>query len=82
MSALFPQWRAQEFGQEAFGPATESSLFAARTSGPLRGLLRMHVPFTDLDLHREREARFLAAAAQDPILTRIPLVYVLGPATD
>jgi hypothetical protein len=37
------------------------------------------VPFADLDQHREREARFMAAVAADPVLAHIRLVYVVGP---
>ncbi len=73
------QWRARELAEVVFGRVGESSLLGAPPGGPLRGLLRLGVPFADLGDHREREARFLAAAAADPVLARVPLVYVLGP---
>jgi hypothetical protein len=37
------------------------------------------VPFADLDAHRDLEATFLSAVERDPLLSRIRLVYVLGP---
>jgi hypothetical protein len=73
------QWRARELAEVCFGDVSESSLTSLRPTGPLRGLLRLHVPFSDLGAHREREARFLAAVDSDPILTRIRLVYVIAP---
>lgn len=48
-----------------------------------RGLLHLEVPFDgggsiDLERHRERESAFSHAAGLDPVLRRIPLVYVFG----
>ena len=54
-------------------------MHAVRPVGPARGLLVLSVPFEDLERHRELEARFLAAAGADPVLTQVPLVYVFGP---
>jgi hypothetical protein len=76
------QWRARELAEAVFGRVGESSLVGARVSGTLRGLLRLEVPFFDLNLHREREARFMAAVATDPVLARVRLVYVIGPESD
>lgn len=73
------QWRAREIAESVFGRVAGSALIGLRSDGPLRGLLQLQVPFCDLDAHREREARFLDAAAADPILERIRLVYVFGP---
>lgn len=75
------QWRALELAEDVFGAVSESALVSARPYGRLRGLLTLSVPFMGLELHREREARFLAAVSIDPLLTRVPLVYVLGPST-
>ena len=47
--------------------------------GDMRGLLRLEVPFDDLEVHRAREARFMAAVSMDPLLSTVPLVYVIGP---
>jgi hypothetical protein len=76
------QWRAHELATETFGPGVALSLIGLRHHGRLRGLLRLDVPFRDLDAHAEGEARFLAAVHQDPILTRVPLLYVVGPLED
>lgn len=73
------QWRAREVAESVFGRVTGSSLLGVRPAGPLRGLLHLDVPFSDLDLHRDRERRFLAAVESDPILAQVPLVYVFGP---
>ena len=76
------QWRAHELAERIFGPVLGMKLLGLRRTGPLRGLLRLDVRFDDLDAHLEREARFLAAARRDPVLTRVPLVYVVGPSGD
>jgi hypothetical protein len=73
------QWRARELAEAVFGDVTESALMSLRPDGPLRGLLRLAVPFADLGSFRDLEARFLAAVGTDPVLTRIPLVYVVAP---
>jgi len=73
------QWRARELAELVFGGVTDSSLSSLRATGGLRGLLRLEVPFRDLDSHREREARFMAAVEADPILAEVPLVYVMAP---
>jgi hypothetical protein len=73
------QFRAHELALEAFGAPVRMHLMGLRTRGAMRGLLEMGVPFSDLAEHRSREARFLAAVDIDPLLSRVPLVYVLGP---
>lgn len=73
------QWRAREIAEAVFGGVGESGLMGLRPEGPLRGLLRMEVPFADLDIHGAKEARFLAAVEADPLLGRVPLVYVFAP---
>lgn len=74
-------WRAREVAEAVFGGVGASALLGARAEGPLRGLLRLDVPFVDLHVHQEREARFRAAVAADPVLSRVRLVYVVGPET-
>ncbi len=66
--------------EDVFGSVASMGLVGMRRTGPLRGLLRLDVPFSDLELHREREARFLRAVSEDPLLTGVPLVFVIGPA--
>ena len=73
------QWRAREIAEAVFGEVAASSLLNLRPTGALRGLLALEVPFESLDAHRERESTFLAAVETDPILTRVPLVYVFAP---
>lgn len=76
------QWRARELAETVFGGVGEAVLTGLRSGGTLRGLLNLEVPFTDLASHRVREARFLAAVAADPVLSRVRLVYVIGPLCD
>lgn len=76
------QYRAHELALEAFGGPVRTHLMGMRTRGAMRGLLEMGVPFRDLPGHLAREARFLAAVGADPLLSRVPLVYVLGPRSD
>ena len=73
------QWRARELAESVFGEVGGISLLGMRPHGPLRGLLRLEVPFVDLALHGSRQARFMAAAQADPVLARVPLVYVFAP---
>jgi hypothetical protein len=74
------QWRAMELAEHVFGGEVSARLSGRSGRTPFRGLLHLDVPFADLDTHRAREAVFLASAAVDPILARVPFVYVLGPA--
>lgn len=73
------QWRAREIAEAVFGRVAGVALTGLRAEGSLRGLLCLEVPFADLERHRDREARFLAAAEADPILAQVRLVYVFGP---
>jgi hypothetical protein len=57
-------------------------MMGLRHDGDIRGLFVLDVPFQDLEAHRAREAKFLALTAGDPLLVRVPLVYVLGAAHD
>ena len=72
-------WRAREIAEVVFGRVSESSLIGLRSDGPLRGLMRLDVPFINLRIHEDRQARFMAAVDLDPILERVNLVYVIGP---
>ena len=58
------------------------AMTGVRGSGEMRALLRLDVPFVDLDVHRSREARFMAAVEMDPLLANVPLLYVIGPHDD
>jgi len=73
------QWRAHELAHLVFGSVLGMGLIGMRPGGEMRGLLRLDVPFEDLDVHRDREARFMAAVATDPVLSSVSLLYVIGP---
>ena len=74
------QWRAREVAEEVFGDVVDMRLTGVRETGAIRGMLRLDVPFAHLDDHAEREARFLAVVAIDPVLVHVPLLYIIGPA--
>lgn len=76
------QWRAVELAREVFGAEVRGSMIGVRSRGPLRGLMRLDVPFDELVRHRVREARFMAMATVDPLLAKVPLLYVMGPAEE
>ncbi len=73
------QWRALELAREVFGEETSAHLAPYPDRGPYRGLLRLGVPFVDLEGHRERERLFLALTGSDPVLARVSLVFVFEP---
>jgi hypothetical protein len=73
------QWRALELARAVFGPEVRGTLLGLRTRGELRGLLKLDVPFADLDAHRRREAAFLGMVGTDPLMAQVPLVFVVGP---
>ncbi len=76
------QWRARALAEAVFGGPrgadVEAHLAGRAPGGPFRGLLHLRVPFDGLASHRQREAAFLTLAAQDPVLSRVPLLYVFG----
>jgi len=76
------QWRALELARQVFGSEVRGSMIGVRPRGPMRGLMRLDVPFDELVRHRAREVRFLAMAGVDPLLARVPLLYVMGPAEE
>lgn len=73
------QWRALELAREVFGAEARASMIGIRVEGAMRGLLKLDVPFEALDEHRARERDFMSQVGLDPLLSRVPLVYVLGP---
>jgi hypothetical protein len=73
------QWRARELAESVFGGEVTARLTGRAGRQAFRGLLYLDVPFRDLATHRSLEAVFLSCAAKDPILARIPLVFVMGP---
>jgi hypothetical protein len=73
------QWRARELAETIFGGEVTARLSGHTTRSSFRGLLHLDVPFTSLERHRSLEAVFLAVASRDPVLARVPLVFVVGP---
>ena len=76
------QWRARELAEHVFGGEVTARLSGRITRAPFCGLLHLDVPFEDLASHKALEAVFLASASRDPILARVPFVYILGPAAE
>jgi hypothetical protein len=66
--------------EAAFGRVVQVAMSGGVLDGPFLALLDLQVPFDDLDRHREREACFTAMAGADPVLRRVPLIYVLSAA--
>jgi hypothetical protein len=73
------QWRAWALAEEAFGSGVLVHLSGQGGYQGIRGLLTMTVPFQDLADHRGREQLFMAWASRDPILTRVPVLFVFQP---
>lgn len=79
------RWRARELAESIFDGEvavrlqSESLGVGAQGAFPFRGLLHLDVPFRDLELHRLREAVFTACAHADPVLSRVPFLYVFNP---
>jgi hypothetical protein len=74
------QWRARELAEAVFEGEVVARLSGRSARGAFRGLLHLEVPFADLASHRSREARFLASAGEDPVLSRVPLIVVFSAA--
>lgn len=76
------QWRARELAESVFGAVSDMGVTGIRADGPVRALIRLDVPFVDLDVHRAREMRFLSAVESDPLLSNVRLLYVFGADSD
>ena len=79
-SARAAQWRAMALAAAVFGEGVSARLPGDLLDGPFRALLHLDVPFDGIERHRELEARFTAAAGVDPVLARVPMVYVFSAA--
>lgn len=75
------RWRALELARANFGEEARGSLMGVRRGAPWCGLLHLAVPFEGAERQRSREARFIAMASADPLLARVPLLFVFA-ATD
>jgi len=73
------QWQAWVLAEAAFGPEVQVRLGGLGGPKTYRGLLTVRVPFPSLPAHREREALFMSWVDTDPVLSRLPLIYVFEP---
>lgn len=73
------RWRTLELARHVFGPDASLGPDGFPPRGAFQGLVRLSVPFEDLEAHQELEARFSAMAGRDELLTRVPLVFVFDP---
>lgn len=74
------RWRAGAIAEAVFGAGVVPRLRYARGAPGFHALVELQVPFQGLEVHREREDRFLAEAGRDEILSRIPTLFVFTPA--
>jgi hypothetical protein len=73
------QWRAWALAERAFEAGVTTSLVGRPGYPSFRGLLHLQVPFHDLADHDARQSLFLSWAGRDPVLSRVPLVFVFEP---
>ena len=73
------QWRAWALAEGAFGKGVQVRLSGRGVHEGFRGLLTLVVPFSSLGEHRIRESIFLSWARSDPVITRVPLLFVFEP---
>jgi len=73
------QWRAWTLAETAFGKGVVVSLVGRPGFPTFRGLLYLSVPFLDLGDHDRRQSLFLSWAREDPVLRRVPMVFVFEP---
>lgn len=80
------RWRARELAEAIFGEEVPVRVAqtAPSATGPYayRALVKLAVPFRDLEHHRSLERIFTACAAADPVLSGVPLIYVFDPDPD
>ena len=73
------QWRAWELAEMAFGSGVRVTLAGQGGYDAFRGILNLTVPFGRIEDHWTREGQFMAWAREDPILSRVPLVFIFHP---
>jgi hypothetical protein len=73
------QWRAWTLAEIAFGRGVSVTLVGRPGYHSFRGFLYLSGPFRDLADHETRQSLFLSWAGLDPVLTRVPLVFVFEP---
>lgn len=73
------QYRAWSLAEGAFGAGVAVSLVGRPGYPSFRGLLYLSVPFREIADHNLRQSLFLSWAGDDPVLSRVPLVFVFEP---
>ena len=73
------QWKARFLAEMAFEGRVDVSLVGRPGYPSFRGLLYLQVPFRDLPDHERRQALLLRWSGEDPILARVPLIFVFEP---
>jgi len=74
------EWAALELARHVFGDDTGVRLAGWPSRAPFRGMLTLQVPFRSMVDHRRREGVFLHLVARDPVLARVPFVFIFEPA--
>jgi hypothetical protein len=74
------EWKVLELARHVFGPGASVRLARYPGRGSFRGLLRLEVPFLDLEDHGRREACFLALVRGEAVLEQVPLIFIFDPA--
>ena len=73
------QFRAWSLAEGAFGGGVVVSMVGRPGYPDFRGLLYLAIPFRDLADHNARQSLFLSWAGEDPVLSRVPMVFVFEP---
>jgi hypothetical protein len=73
------QWRAWALAEAAFGEGVRTALTGRGGYPSFRGLLTLTVPFRGMEDHRDRESLFMAWVSRDPVLARVPFVFLFQP---
>jgi hypothetical protein len=73
------QWKARFLAEMAFEGEVGVSLVGRPGYPSFRGLLHLSVPFRDLTDHEKRQALLMRWVGDDPVLRRVPLVFIFEP---
>lgn len=72
-------WRAWDLAEMVFGEGVRAELTGHGGFHPFRGILSLTVPFKEMEDHRRRERIFLSWSMADPLLSRVPFVFIFQP---
>jgi hypothetical protein len=73
------QWKARFLAEMAFEDEVDVRLVGRPGYPSFRGLLYLTVPFRDLADHEQRQTLLMRWVGHDPVLSRVPLVFVFEP---